>query len=69
MPLLPRLLPVTKQPRNNILKTLKQVPLQTTEFSAEYGSVGLISGSSVLINRFQPYGGGTGNHLNSALPE
>jgi len=56
-------------PRNNILKTLKQYRYKPPKFSAEYGSVGLTSGSSVLINRFQPYGGGAGPiTLNSSTP-
>lgn len=42
---------------SNILKTIKKYKYKPPKFSVDYGSVGLNSGSNVLINRYQPYGG------------
>ncbi|HQW91530.1 MAG TPA: hypothetical protein PKY28_00465 [Ferruginibacter sp.] len=44
----------------DVLKTIKKFRYKPPKFSADYGSVGLSSGSNVLINRYQPYGGGSG---------
>ena len=41
----------------DVLKTIKQYRYKPTKFSVDYGSAGLASGSNVLINRYQPYGG------------
>lgn len=53
----------------NVLKTIKQYRYKPPKFSVDYGSVGLNSGSAVLLNRYQPYGGGAGPiMLNSSTP-
>ncbi|HAO46790.1 MAG TPA: hypothetical protein DCQ97_07690 [Chitinophagaceae bacterium] len=53
----------------NVLKTIKNYRYKPPKFSVDYGSVGLNSGSAVLINRFQPYAGGGGPiQLNSGTP-
>ncbi|MBK7121540.1 MAG: hypothetical protein IPH68_01365 [Chitinophagaceae bacterium] len=44
----------------DVLKTIKKFRYKPPKFSADYGSDGLSSGSNVLINRYQPYGGGSG---------
>lgn len=41
-----------------VLKTIKQYRYKPPKFSVDYGSAGLNFG--VLINRYQPYGGGAG---------
>jgi len=44
----------------DVLKTIKKYRYKPPKFSVDYGSVGLNSGSNVLINRYQAYGGGAG---------
>lgn len=57
------------QSRYNVLKTIKQYRYKPPKFSVDYGAVGLNSGSAVLLNRYQPYGGGAGPiMLNSSTP-
>lgn len=52
-----------------VLKTIRQYRYKPSKFSVDFGSVGLTSGSAVLINRFQTYGGGAGPiMLNSSTP-
>ena len=56
-------------PNANVLKTIKQYRYKPPKFSVDYGSVGLASGSNVLLNRYQPYGGGAGPiMLNTSTP-
>ena len=49
-----------KESNYNVLKTIKKFRYKPPKFSVDYGSVGLSGGSTVLINRYQPYGGGSG---------
>ena len=42
----------------NVLQTAKLYRYKPLKFSADFGSVGF--NSTVLINRYQPYGGGAG---------
>jgi hypothetical protein len=53
--------------KRDILKTIKKYRYKPPKFSVDYGSAGFYSG--VLINRYQPYGGGAGPiRLNSGTP-
>jgi hypothetical protein len=53
--------------KRDILKTIKKYRYKPPKFSVDYGSAGFYSG--VLINRYQPYGGGSGPiRLNSGTP-
>jgi hypothetical protein len=48
----------TSVARYEVLKTIKQYRYKPPKFSVDYGSAGLNFG--VLINRYQPFGGGAG---------
>ncbi len=51
----------------DVLKTIKKFRYKPPKFSVDYGSAGFNTG--VLINRYQPYGGGAGPiQLNSGTP-
>jgi hypothetical protein len=54
----PEALPVTPAEEENVLQTAKLYRYKPLKFSADFGSVGF--NSTVLINRYQPYGGGAG---------
>ncbi len=55
--------------KNDVLKTIKKYTYKPPKFSVDYGSAGFSSGSNVLINRYQAYGGGSGPiMLNSGTP-
>lgn len=43
-----------------VLKTIKKYRYRPAKFSVDYGSLGVNSGGSVLVNRYQAYGGGSG---------
>lgn len=60
-----RTLPLTTLPETDVLKTAKHYRYKPLKFSADFGGLGL--NSNVLINKFQPYGGGAGPiYLNSS---
>lgn len=53
--------------RYDVLKTAKKFRYKPPKFSVDYGSAGFFTG--VLVNRYQPYGGGAGPiQLNSGTP-
>ncbi|MBL0198634.1 MAG: hypothetical protein IPP81_00225 [Chitinophagaceae bacterium] len=55
------------KPKYDVLKTIKKFRYKPPKFSVEYGSAGFTTG--VLVNRYQPYGGGAGPiQLNSGTP-
>jgi len=60
-------IPVIPAEPESVLKSAKLFRYKPLKFSADYGSVGF--SSSVLVNKYQPYGGGSGPiMLNSATP-
>lgn len=59
--------PVSSVAKYDVLKTMKKFRYKPPKFSVDYGSAGFTTG--VLINRYQPYGGGAGPiQLNSGTP-
>ncbi len=51
-------LAITTDAEDNVLKTAKLYPYKPKKFSLNYGGISAYNG--VLINRFEPYGGGAG---------